>query len=113
MSRGAQGLRAWLVQRVTAVYLALFTLYLLFHFLTAAPEGYREWHAWTAQPPVAVGLALYTISLLMHAWVGVRDVLIDYVHSLGIRLTLLGAIAFVLLGCGFWALRPLLLNTAL
>jgi succinate dehydrogenase / fumarate reductase membrane anchor subunit len=111
MSRGAQGLRAWLLQRVTAVYLGLFTLYLLFHFLTSPPAGYPQWSAWTAHPLVTIGLALYVLAVLLHAWVGMRDVLIDYVHPVGVRLSLLGLIAFGLLGCGLWALRALLLNS--
>lgn len=112
MSRGAQGLRAWLLQRVTAVYLGLFTLYLLVQFLVAAPLGYPQWSAWAGMPLVAIGLALYVIAMLLHAWVGMRDVLIDYVHPVGVRLGLLGIMAFGLLGCGLWALRALLLNTA-
>jgi succinate dehydrogenase / fumarate reductase membrane anchor subunit len=111
VSRGAQGLRAWLVQRATAVYLGLFTLYLLFHFLTAAPADYLQWRAWAGSPLVAIGLAIYIISILMHAWVGMRDVFIDYVHPVSIRLPLLGATVFLLLGCGLWALRALLLNS--
>ena len=110
MSRGAQGLRAWLIQRVTAVYLALFTLYLLGLFLLSPPLGHARWSAWTGSPLVAIGLALYVIAMLLHAWVGMRDVLIDYVHPVGLRLALLGVMAFSLLGCGLWALRALLLN---
>ena len=113
MSRGAQGLRAWLLQRVTAVYLGLFSLYLLGFFLVAPPGDYPQWSAWTGQPLVAIGLALYVIAMLLHAWVGMRDVLIDYVHPVGVRLALLGIMAFVLLGCGLWGLRALLLNSTL
>ncbi len=113
MSRGAQGLRAWLVQRVTAVYLGLFTLYLLFHMLTSAPADFTQWSAWMGCPLVAIGMAMYIIAMLMHAWVGIRDVLIDYVHPVSVRLPLLGAMAFLLLGCGLWALRALLLNSTL
>lgn len=113
MSRGAQGLRAWLIQRVTAVYLGLFTLYLLWLFLVSPPSGYIAWSAWAGHPLVGIGLSLYVIAVLLHAWVGMRDVLIDYVHPVGLRLTLLGLMAFGLLGCGLWALRALLLNTTL
>jgi succinate dehydrogenase / fumarate reductase membrane anchor subunit len=112
MSRGAQGLRAWLIQRVTAVYLGFFTCYLLFYFLITPPLGHAQWSAWAGSPLVTIGLALYVIALLLHAWVGIRDVLIDYVHPVGVRLALLGLMAFGLLGCGVWALRALLLNSA-
>ena len=113
MSRGAQGLRAWLAQRISAVYLGAVTPLLLGYFLFFTPSNHQQWSQFVAQPLVAICLALYVLALLMHAWVGVRDVLIDYVHPLSIRLTLLASIAFLLLGCGLWALRSLMLASAL
>ncbi len=69
--------------------LALFTLVLLWHFLLNAPADFVAWRAWVIQPWVSIGLFLFIAALVLHAWVGIRDVLIDYVHPLGIRITLL------------------------
>lgn len=109
MSRQAHGLRAWVVQRVSAIYLALFVLYVVFHFLTNAPGSFDAWKGWMADPLVGVFWALAILSLLLHAWVGIRDVFIDYLHPFGLRITLLGVVAFALLAYAVWAARVLFL----
>lgn len=109
MSRQAHGLRAWLVQRVTAVYIAVFTIYLLFHFITSAPSNFVAWQAWVGSPAVSVLMALFGLALLAHAWVGIRDVFMDYVKPASLRLVMLVGLAGMLLICAIWLLRVLLL----
>jgi succinate dehydrogenase / fumarate reductase membrane anchor subunit len=60
------------------------------------------WRAWAATPAGAALLALLAAAILLHAWVGVRDVVLDYVHPLGLRLALLGAVAAGLAFLGLW-----------
>lgn len=103
MSPPMHGLRAWALQRVSAVYLLVFTLFLMVHFLRDPPVDYPSWHAWVARPSSAVALGLFVVMLLSHMWVGVRDVIIDYVHPLAVRLSLLAAVGFVLLASGIWS----------
>ena len=107
MSRKASGFRAWVIQRMSAMYLALGFIYLLVYFVVAPPADYAAWKAWLSGPLVNIGLALFFLSLLIHAWIGVRDVVIDYVHPFAIRLSVLTLVAVLLLGCGFWLLRSL------
>jgi succinate dehydrogenase / fumarate reductase membrane anchor subunit len=107
VSRVASGLKAWVVQRTTAVYLAVFATYLVLHFLVAPPSDYDAWRQWVARPLVSVGFLLFLPALLAHAWVGIRDVLIDYVKPIGLRVLLLSLFAFVFLACGLWALQAL------
>lgn len=109
MTRAAQGLRAWLLQRFTAIYLAVFFLYVLFHFVSAPPAGYRQWLGWVAQPVTSIAAMVFVLALLLHAWVGVRDVLIDYVHAVWIRLSLMALVGLLLLGSGLWLFRALIL----
>lgn len=108
MSRQAAGLRAWILQRVTGAYLAVYVLYLSGHFLFNAPADYTAWQAWVASPWVTVGGMLFFMSVLMHSWIGVRDILIDYIHWNGPRLGLLVVVALVLLGSGIWVATILL-----
>ncbi len=107
MSRQAHGLRAWLVQRVTAVYLGLFVLYVLFHFMGSAPTSYADWKGWLADPVVGMLWSLAVVSLLLHAWVGVRDVFIDYIKPAALRVSLVAVLAFSLIAFGAWAARVL------
>lgn len=108
MSRQASGLMAWVVQRATAVYLGLFLGYLLIHMTFAPPADQAALKAWVTQPLVSAGLLLFIPVLLAHAWVGIRDVLIDYVHHLGARVLLLSLFAFVFLASGLWALKAII-----
>jgi succinate dehydrogenase / fumarate reductase membrane anchor subunit len=109
MSRRASGLKAWLIQRLSAVYLALFGLYLALYFALVPPPDHAALVAWAASPWVALGLLVFIPVLLAHAWVGSRDVLIDYVKPIGLRVTLLALLALVFLASGLWALQALIL----
>lgn len=104
------GLRAWLVQRLTAVYLLGFILFLLAHLSRDAPASFEAWRSWVLSPGVRVVWVLFFVALLLHAWVGVRDVILDYVHSLAVRLALLAVVAAGLLAAGVWMLEILLVS---
>jgi succinate dehydrogenase / fumarate reductase membrane anchor subunit len=109
MSRRASGLKAWLIQRVTAVYLAGFSVYLALYFTISRPADHGQLAAWAGSPWVAVGLLLFVPLLLAHAWVGIRDVIIDYVKPIGVRVALLAVMALVFLASGLWVLQALIL----
>lgn len=109
MSGHTAGLRAWLLQRISAVYLALFFVYLVVQFYLYPFTDFDAWHEWIARPLVGTAFAGFILALLVHGWVGLRDVVLDYIHHLGLRLLVLIAIAFILIGCGFWSLRVLIL----
>ena len=111
MSRPTHGLRDWLLQRLTAVYLGVFLVYLLLHFLLQPQHSHQQWHDWVTQPAMIIATALFILAVLVHGWVGMRDVVLDYVHAVGLRLTILSLIAMLLVACGIWALRVLLQAT--
>ena len=112
MSRKASGLRAWILQRLTAVYMALFAIYAALLWLPAPPASHAVWSAWVANPWVGIAILLFFLALLLHAWIGIRDVLIDYVRPIGARLALLTLFGLGLLGCGLWVLRVVLMAGA-
>ena len=107
MSRPTHGLRDWLLQRLTAIYLALFLGYLLLHFLIQPQYSFQEWHGWMTHPAMVIATALFILAVLVHGWVGMRDVVLDYVQSIRLRIAILSLIALTLIGCGIWALRLL------
>ena len=109
MSRKASGFKAWLLQRISAIYLGLFTFYLLFHFLFDAPATMADWKAWLLQTPILISLLMLLLFTLIHAWIGIRDVFIDYLPHTGLRLTFLSLAAFMLIFCGIWGFQILLL----
>lgn len=109
MSRAAQGLHAWLLQRLTAVYLAVYLLAMGGILLARGVSGYADWRDWFAQPWIGVSTAIFAIAAALHVWVGMRDVLIDYVHAVWLRLLLLAAFGLVLTGSLLWVARALTL----
>ena len=46
---------------------------------------------------------LFVLSLLYHAWVGVRNIFMDYVKDLGVRLVLDVVAILALITYGVWA----------
>jgi succinate dehydrogenase / fumarate reductase membrane anchor subunit len=97
-----------LLQRLSAIYIALFTLFIAGYFLVSGTPGYTEWRAFVHQPFIKVLWALFFLSLFGHAWVGLRDVVMDYVHVLAVRVTALAVLILVLIGLGAWSLQVLL-----
>jgi succinate dehydrogenase / fumarate reductase membrane anchor subunit len=102
------GLRAWLVQRISAVYVLFFVVYLLAHFAIDPPRSHLAWRGWILSPAVSIVSSLFFVALLTHAWVGLRDVTLDYVKHPGMRLFVLALLIAGLLAMGGWAARILL-----
>ncbi|WP_310385472.1 succinate dehydrogenase, hydrophobic membrane anchor protein [Roseateles sp.] len=101
------GLRDWLGQRITAVLMALFTIVVLVQFLMPGELGYDHWAA-IFSPQWMKTLTFVTIlALTFHAWVGVRDIWMDYVKPVGVRLFLQVASLVWLVGCAGWAIQVL------
>lgn len=111
MKGGLSGFSAWLVQRASAVYLLLFIVFIPLYIWQGGIRDYKSWQGLLAEPVIALGWALFFLALVAHAWVGVRDILIDYVHGLAVRMLLLAVLAIVLLMLLLWALGILLLNS--
>ena len=97
------GLGDWLLQRLTAVVMAGYTIFFLACVLVRKPHGYAEWSAMFSKTWFQVGTMLFIAALLYHAWVGMRDILMDYVRSTGIRLAAQCAVGFALLFYLVWA----------
>jgi succinate dehydrogenase / fumarate reductase, membrane anchor subunit len=101
------GLRDWLSQRVTAGLMALFTIVLLVQVLFGGPLGYERWAAIFSSQWMKVLSFVVIVSLAWHAWVGVRDIWMDYVKPVGVRLVLQVATIAWLVGCSGWAVQVL------
>jgi succinate dehydrogenase / fumarate reductase, membrane anchor subunit len=101
------GFRDWLAQRVTAVLMALFTVVLLAQVLTPGELGYDKWAGIFAAQWMKTLTFVVIVSLLYHAWVGVRDIWMDYIKPVGLRLALQVGSLVWLAGCAGWAVQVL------
>jgi succinate dehydrogenase / fumarate reductase membrane anchor subunit len=98
------GTRDWLAQRVTAIVMAIYTVILLVVFLTGEDFGYQGWAGMFAQQWFKIATFVTILSLIYHAWVGMRNILMDYcAKSVGLRLVLQIATLLWLVGCAGWA----------
>lgn len=97
------GLKDWLVQRVSAVVIAAYTLVLLLALLFTPELGYAAWAGLFASLWMKVLTLLALIALAWHAWIGVRDIFMDYVRSTALRLVLQVATIVALVAYALWA----------
>ena len=82
------GLRDWLAQRITAVIMAVYSAIALVVFLSNKNITYGVWRGLFAEGWMRVATLLFMASLAWHAWVGMRDILMDYIKPDGLRLSL-------------------------
>jgi succinate dehydrogenase / fumarate reductase membrane anchor subunit len=97
------GMRDWLAQRLTALVIAAYILFMLGVVAAKAPFGYEAWKALFQQGWMRVGTLLFAASLAWHAWVGVRDILMDYIKPDGLRLGMQAATLLLLAVYLGWA----------
>jgi succinate dehydrogenase / fumarate reductase membrane anchor subunit len=109
MSQYLTGLPAWLVQRLSALYLALFTLVAFVWWWWSPPLDYAAWRALFTEPLSGVAITMAFIALLLHCWVGIRNVILDYAgQHAGVRLLLLLLLGGWLIALAVWMVRLLL-----
>ena len=105
--RVASGLRAWTIQRLSAIYMLVFVLYASIAWLTRENADFQSWQSWIAHPFNNIAVGLFILSLLFHAWVGARDIILDYVKPFAFRMVKLTSLALFLIAMGLWAFNIL------
>jgi len=101
------GVKDWLAQRVTAIVMAVYTVILLVTFLTGQNFTYEGWAGLFSRQWFKLFSLVTFLALYYHAWVGIRDIWMDYVKSAGLRLFLMLATIFWLLACAAWTVQIL------
>ena len=107
------GLREWRLQRLTAIALIPLGLYFAASLLWLATSDQTTASAWLASPVPALLVILFVLAGLMHALVGLRSVLLDYVHTRARLLAaelLVRAVAVILASAGVLAVLKLFLG---
>ena len=102
------GLRDWLAQRVTAALMALFTVLLLVQLIfSKGPIGYDQWAGLFSSQWMKVLTFTVIIALLYHVWVGMRDIWMDYIKPVWLRLSLQVFTIVWLVACAGWGIQVL------
>ena len=101
------GLRDWLVQRVSAVVMVVYTLILLGVLLAQPSLQYAEWKALFSNQWMRLASLLFLLSMFIHAWIGVHDILMDYIQPTGVRLSLQVPVILALIAYTAWSIQIL------
>jgi succinate dehydrogenase / fumarate reductase, membrane anchor subunit len=91
------GLRPWIWQRLSALYMLFFLAVSGTAIALAGPMDFTTWREWIGMPAVSIAVALFFASMFLHAWIGLRDIVLDYIHSPPVRALVLGIGVFGLL----------------
>jgi succinate dehydrogenase / fumarate reductase, membrane anchor subunit len=101
------GWKDWLIQRITAVIMVVFSVLIIGFFLVHGKVAFGEWKQLFASPIMRILTLLFFLSVFYHAWIGIRDVLMDYIKPVSIRLTLQVAVVLFLVVCSIWTISIL------
>ena len=102
MSWQANGFRAWFLQRLTAIYIVWCLLVVMIGLSTNTITSFQQWIFLFSSPIVNILVLLFFIAIMVHAWVGIRDIVIDYVHCTAARLLLLNLLMLFLISLSVW-----------
>jgi len=98
------GLRDWLVQRISAIILAAYTLFLLGYIVWHHPLDYATWQQLFSSNWMRIFSLLALLSLIAHTWIGIWTIFTDYLKCACIRLTAQVVVMLVLFGCFIWGI---------
>jgi len=104
-SKGYAGLRNWLMQRLTAVIMALYSVALAVMLISQQPTRFEQWQAMFSPLWMRVATLLFLFSLFIHAWLGVRDIFKDYVPNLKVRALLQSLLVLALIAYSVWSVN--------
>lgn len=101
------GLKDWLAQRISGAVLAVYALIFFFVWAGTDDLNYRSWVQLFSSGWMRVLTLVAVLALVYHAWIGVRDIYMDYIKPTWIRLTLQVLTVLTLIGYAAWAVTIL------
>jgi succinate dehydrogenase / fumarate reductase membrane anchor subunit len=99
------GLRDWLMQRITAVVMVVYLVLLAGYLMMQPYLDYDVWTALFSSQVVRTFTMLFLLSLFYHAWVGIRDIVMDYIKPAWLRLAIHVLVIMALLLYTMWAVE--------
>lgn len=103
LSWQASGFKAWFLQWLTSVYIGISIIIATPWFIINGKSlDYQQWLSLLTQPVINVSVLLFFYAIFFHAWVGMRDIIIDYISVGFLRLFILVMIALGLFVMSIW-----------
>ncbi len=111
---GRSGLFDWVTQRLSAIILAAYTVFILYWLSQHSPSDYEQWRALFDGTAMRIFSLLALLALIVHAWIGIWTIATDYLTSLtfgkaatAVRLTFLCACALLVFVYLVWGIQIL------
>ncbi|EXJ13110.1 MULTISPECIES: succinate dehydrogenase, hydrophobic membrane anchor protein [Nitrincola] len=97
-SFGRSGLYDWMMQRVTAVVLMAYTIFMIGYLLFNPSLDYAQWSGLFSGTAMRIFTLLAILSMAAHAWIGLWSVSTDYIKITSLRFvfqSVCGLLAFI------------------
>ena len=101
------GIGDWLIQRITGLVLAIYTVILLVTFFGAHNFSYEGWAGLFSRQWFKLFTEATLLGIFYHVWIGVRDIFMDYIKNIGVRLVLMIFAVIWLIACAVWSVQIL------
>ena len=102
-----RGLTDWIIQRVSAIYMAVFSIALIVYLVGHPDISFAEWHSLFACQWMKIATILFFLALMFHAWIGVWTIFTDYVKCSILR-AILNLLVILMLAASFiWGIMIL------
>ncbi len=99
---GRNGFQDWILQRISALILAIYSSFILIFWLLHPVHDFTVWQILFACAWMHYATILAILALAIHAWIGVWTILTDYIHNDWLRLILLVCVFCTLLFEVIW-----------
>lgn len=97
-----QGLRDWVIQRMSAIVMAVYSIGLIAYLVCHPNLYYAEWRAIFAHTGMKIATMLFLLSLMLHAWIGMWTIFTDYVKPAALNIILQVLAVLMLAACFIW-----------
>ena len=101
------GLQDWLIQRVSAVFLACYTFFLCGFFLLHPHLTYAAWYDLFHHQSMKIVTIIAMLALFFHAWIGIWTVTTDYIKLTALRLFVQVSVLLLLIAQLIWGVMIL------
>ncbi|CUB02338.1 succinate dehydrogenase, hydrophobic membrane anchor protein [Marinomonas fungiae] len=97
-SFGRSGLYDWMMQRVSALVLAVYSIFIIGYLLLNPDLTYEQWSGLFETTSMRIFSLLALLSVGIHSWIGLWSVSTDYIKATGVRFffqSLCGLVMFI------------------
>ena len=79
ISIGRSGLSNWLLQRVSALIMSAYLIFMLAYFFVNPSPSYTQWSGLHSSLAMRIFSLVTILAIAAHAWIGIWCVLTDYI----------------------------------